>query len=555
MIHSYTLHGKNIILDVNSGSVHAVDPLVFHAIQHWDQVNQADFPDVQALIDAGKLFAPELPLHPESSRLHPVKAMCLHIAHSCNLTCDYCFANAGKFHGPEALMSFEVGRQALDFLIANSGTRRNLEVDFFGGEPLLNWEVVKRLVHYARTREAETNKRFRFTLTTNGVLVDDEVIAFCNREITNVVLSLDGRREVHDHLRTTVDGRGSYDIVVPKFQQFVKAREGRSYYMRGTFTHHNTDFLQDILHMNALGFQELSMEPVVCDAASPHALTQEDLTQVMREYEALALEMTRSGFSFYHYTLDLKHGPCFYKRVAGCGVGTEYLAVTPTGDFYPCHQFVGEPQFCMGSVREGITRPDLRDDFAACSLNAKPECRACWAKYYCAGGCPANAWHASGSIHGIYHDGCELFKKRMECAIWLYVTKALQKPAADCSAAGVNIHFDEDNVLPGLNQKTLKALNQKSKPVLLKKSVIDRNLDKHPDVGMNEYNYLLGQALYRDPSFFPGQKDGYVNLVTQLGVGRNALVLLEMSDKKDNFEIVHLMKINDNNLRRMKKRS
>jgi len=424
MIHAYTLHGTNIILDINSGSVHAVDPLVFHAITNWDQANQADFPDVQALIDAGKFFAPEPPV-PDKPAEQITKAMCLHIAHTCNLTCDYCFAQAGKYHGPEALMSFEVGKRALDFLIDNSGARRNLEVDFFGGEPLLNWDVVKRLVAYARSREAETGKRFRFTLTTNGVLVDDEVIDFCNREMTNVVLSLDGRKEVHDHLRKTIDGRGSYDIIVPKFQRFVQARDGKGYYMRGTFTGHNTDFLQDVLHMRTLGFKELSMEPVVCDANSPHTLTPEDLEQVMYEYEKLALEMTRNDFSFYHYTLDLKHGPCFHKRVAGCGVGTEYLAVTPTGDFYPCHQFVGEPQFCMGNVAEGITRPDLRNDFAACNLNAKPECRVCWAKYYCAGGCPANAYHASGSIHGIYEDGCALFKKRMECAIWLYVTKAL----------------------------------------------------------------------------------------------------------------------------------
>jgi len=424
MIHAYSLHGKNIILDINSGSVHAVDPLVFYAITHWDSVDQTQFPDVQALIDAGKLFAPEIHM-PEKKSEHVVKAMCLHIAHTCNLTCDYCFAQAGRYHGKEALMSFEVGKQALDFLIANSGTRRNLEVDFFGGEPLLNWEVVKRLVSYARSREAETGKRFRFTLTTNGILVDNEVIDFCNREMQNIVLSLDGRREVHDKLRRTVDKQGSYDIVVPKFRRFVNARDGKGYYMRGTFTRANTDFVQDILHMANLGFKELSMEPVVCDPNSPHALRPCDLEQVMLEYEKLALEMTRNDFSFYHYTLDLKHGPCFHKRVAGCGVGTEYLAVTPTGDFYPCHQFVGEPQFCMGNVRDGITRDDLRDDFAACSLNAKPECRACWAKYYCAGGCPANAWHASGSIHGIYEDGCALFKKRMECAIWLYVTKAL----------------------------------------------------------------------------------------------------------------------------------
>jgi len=443
MIHSYTLYGKNIILDVNSGSVHAVDPLAFYAITHWgvshaelqqafpDENLEGLFEDIQALIDAGKLFAPEVQLSSASRQSEAtIKAMCLHIAHSCNLTCDYCFANAGNFHGPEALMSFEVGKKALDFLIANSGARKNLEVDFFGGEPLLNWEVVKRLVGYARSREVEAGKRFRFTLTTNGVLVDDEVIDFCNREMTNVVLSLDGRKDVHDNLRKTTNGQGSYDLVVPKFRQFVDARQGRGYYMRGTFTCHNTDFLQDIKHMADLGFKELSMEPVVCDPESAHALRSEDLEKVMQEYEKLALEMAkRAGtpeeFSFYHYTLDLKHGPCLHKRLAGCGVGTEYLAVTPAGDFYPCHQFVGVPEFCMGNVFESVIDSKLRDDFASCNLNAKDECRACWAKYFCAGGCPANAYHASGSIHGLYDDGCALFKKRMECALWLYATKAL----------------------------------------------------------------------------------------------------------------------------------
>ena len=461
-VHGYTLHGKNIILDVNSGSIHVVDPLAFDIIMNWDNTSQNA--DIQALIDAGKLFSPEIEMRyftpsvaarhlpqggdPDDSRkledvakgspsgelamptaltegVSIVKAMCLHIAHTCNLTCDYCFANVGKYHGPEALMSFEVGKAALDFLIENSGTRRNLEVDFFGGEPLLNWQVVKGLVAYAREKEKAAGKNFRFTLTTNGVLIDDDVIDFCNREMTNIVLSLDGRKHVHDKLRKTVHGQGSYDIVVPKFQEFVKKRGEKNYYMRGTFTRANTDFVQDVLHMAELGFKELSMEPVVCNPESSHALTPEELQKVMLEYETLALAMTKSDFTFYHYTLDLKHGPCFHKRVAGCGVGTEYLAVTPSGDFYPCHQFVGTPAFAMGNVYEGITRPDLREDFASCNLHAKAECRDCWAKYFCAGGCPANAYHASGSIHGLYEDGCELFKKRMECAIWLYATKEL----------------------------------------------------------------------------------------------------------------------------------
>ncbi|MCL2531519.1 MAG: thioether cross-link-forming SCIFF peptide maturase [Oscillospiraceae bacterium] len=421
MIHGYTLHGKNIILDVNSGSIHLVDPCVLHAVQHWDSVNQADFPDIQALIDAGKLFAPEISLPAQESKPHYIKALCLHMAHACNLSCEYCFVRAWD----KQLMSVDVGRAAIDFLLANSGPRRNLDIDFFGGEPLLNWDVLKQLVTYARAKESETGKHFRFTLTTNGMLINDDVIDFCNREMSNVVLSLDGRKATHDRLRKTPCGQGCYDSVVPKFRRLVQARDGKGYYIRGTFTHHNTDFLQDILHMAELGFRELSLEPVVCDPAAPHALTPDDLTRVLEEYEALALEMVNSDFSFYHYTLNLRHGPCYYKRTAGCGVGTEYLAVTPAGEFYPCHQFVGSPEFAMGNVYQGLSRPDLRDNFATCNLHAKAECRSCWAKYFCAGGCPANAYHAAGSIHGIYKDGCALFKKRLECAIWLAISKEL----------------------------------------------------------------------------------------------------------------------------------
>ena len=435
MIHAYTLHGKHIILDVGSGAVHVTDPVAYYAITHWPvtvEVLQAQFPrenldglieDIESLIAAKKLFAPEVEL-PALQSDGTLKALCLHVSHTCNLTCDYCFAQAGRYHGEEALMSFEVGQRALDFLLEHSGSHKNLEVDFFGGEPLLNWQVVKDLVAYARERERALGKHFRFTLTTNGVLIDGDVIDFCNREMTNVVLSLDGRREVHDRLRRTVNGRGSYDIVVPKFQQFAQARGEKNYYMRGTVTHYNPDFTQDLYHMADLGFYSLSMEPVVCTPDSEYALTAEDIERVKGEYEALAIEMARRrgtprAFTFYHYNLDLKHGPCIYKRVKGCGSGTEYLAVTPTGELYPCHQFVGEPEFCMGDVRDGVTRPDIRARFAGCTLQTKPECRDCWAKYWCAGGCAANAYHACGSIQGVYKEGCELFKKRMECAIWL----------------------------------------------------------------------------------------------------------------------------------------
>ena len=328
-------------------------------------------------------------------------------------------------------MSYEVGRQALDFLIAHSGTRHNLEVDFFGGEPLMNFEVVKQLVAYARSIEQEHGKNFRFTLTTNGMLIDDDVIDFANREMHNVVLSLDGRKEVHDRFRVDHAGHGSWERIVPKFQKLVNARGGRGYYMRGTFTHANPDFLNDIKQMLDLGFTELSMEPVVCAPDDPSALTKDDLEVVFDQYEQLAalmLERIDEGrpFTFYHYMIDLAGGPCIYKRISGCGSGTEYMAVTPWGDLYPCHQFVGEEKFKLGNVWDGVTAPDVQEQFAACNVYTKPECADCWAKLYCSGGCAANAYHATGSVNGVYSTGCELFKKRMECAIMVEAVKALK---------------------------------------------------------------------------------------------------------------------------------
>ena len=321
-------------------------------------------------------------------------------------------------------MSFEVGKRALDFLIENSGNRRNLEVDFFGGEPLMNFQVVKDLVAYARSIEKERNKNFRFTLTTNGVLIDDDVIDFANREMSNVVLSLDGRKEVHDRFRVDYAGNGSFDKIVPKFQRLVKARGNKNYYMRGTFTHYNPDFLNDIKAMLDLGFTELSMEPVVCADGDPSKLTKEDLPIVLKQFEDLAMltnERRKAGkpFTFYHYMLDLKAGPCIYKRISGCGSGTEYMAVTPWGDLYPCHQFVGEQKFRLGDVWSGVDNETIREEFASSNVYEKPECRDCWAKLYCSGGCAANSYHATGNINGTYAYGCELFKKRMECAIWL----------------------------------------------------------------------------------------------------------------------------------------
>ena len=309
-----------------------------------------------------------------------IKALCLHVAHTCNLNCSYCFASQGKYHGDRALMSYEVGKQALDFLMDHSGTRHNLEVDFFGGEPLMNFDVVKRLVAYARSVEKERGKHFRFTLTTNGVLIDDDVIDFANREMSNVVLSLDGRKEVHDRYRVDYAGNGSWEKIVPKFQKLVQARQGKNYYMRGTFTHANPDFLKDIQTMLDLGFTELSMEPVVAAHGDPAALTEADKEIVMQQYEDLArlmLQRDKEGrpFTFYHYMIDLKGGPCIYKRISGCGSGTEYMAVTPWGDLYPCHQFVGDEKFKLGNIWDGVENHAVQAEFAGCNVYAREECR------------------------------------------------------------------------------------------------------------------------------------------------------------------------------------
>ena len=459
MIHQYKLGGYNIVLDVCSGSVHVVDEVAYDMISLFEGsdreavisaaaekyagregITRRDleecYDQVAALRDAGQLFTPDT-FEPMAGSLKEktagvVKALCLHVAHTCNLNCAYCFASQGKYHGERAVMSFEVGKQALDFLIANSGTRRNLEVDFFGGEPLMNFQVVKDLVAYARSIEKEHNKNFRFTLTTNGLLIDEDVIDFANREMSNVVLSLDGRREIHDRYRVDYAGNGSWERIVPKFQKLVAARGGKNYYMRGTFTHANPDFLKDIQQMLDLGFTELSMEPVVCAPGDPSALTEEDFPVVCEQYEKLAELMLRRDkegkpFTFYHYMLDLSGGPCIYKRISGCGSGTEYMAVTPWGDLYPCHQFVGDEKFRLGNIWDGVTNTERRAEFAACNVYAHPECRDCWARLYCSGGCAANAYHATGAITGIYEYGCRLFRKRMECAIMVAAARALDE--------------------------------------------------------------------------------------------------------------------------------
>ena len=452
MIHQYKQCGYNIVLDICSGAVHIVDDIAYDIISLYENKEKNEviaeiskkygdvprdeiiecYDQVTELKNSGELFT-EDNFEPMAGELKAktsgvIKALCLHIAHTCNLNCSYCFASQGKYHGERALMSFEVGKRALDFLIENSGTRRNLEVDFFGGEPLMNFDVVKKLVEYARSIEKEKGKNFRFTLTTNGVLVDDDVIDFANKEMSNVVLSLDGRKEVHDRYRVDYQGRGSYDTIVPKFQKFVKARGGKNYYMRGTFTHANPDFLEDIKTMLNLGFTELSMEPVVAAEGDESALTEEDKPVVMKQYEELAelmLKRDKEGkpFTFYHYMIDLAGGPCIYKRISGCGSGTEYMAVTPWGDLYPCHQFVGDEKFKLGDIWHGVENKEIQNEFASCNVYARSECRDCWARLYCSGGCAANAYHATGSVKGVYKYGCDLFKKRMECAIAVAVAR------------------------------------------------------------------------------------------------------------------------------------
>ncbi len=457
MLHLYKNNGYNIVLDVNSGSVHVVDDVAYDVLdllkdregdrygresresilpvimeKYKDEsVTEQDmeelFGDLRTLEEEGSLFTEDTyqdGVIDFKQRQTVVKALCLHIAHDCNLACRYCFAGEGEYKGDRSLMSFEVGKKALDFLVENSGSRRNLEVDFFGGEPLLNFDVVKQLVAYGRELEKERDKHFRFTLTTNGVLLNDDVIDFANREMDNIVLSIDGRKEVHDRMRPFKNGEGSYDYIIDKFKKVAESRKQSKYYVRGTFTRENLDFVKDVLSLADQGFEQISVEPVVAGPEEPYAIREEDVPAICREYDELAREMLKRekegrGFNFFHYMIDLSGGPCVYKRLSGCGSGTEYLAVTPWGDFYPCHQFVGEEQFCLGNVDEGIVNTEMRDRFKMCNVYAKEECRKCFARFYCSGGCAANAWHSHHDIQKPYEIGCKLQRKRIECAIMM----------------------------------------------------------------------------------------------------------------------------------------
>lgn len=444
MVHQYKNNGYNIVLDVNSGAVHVVDDIAYDIISLYEENDKEQIvkllsekydkeavedtlEEVEELVKDEQLFTEDIYenyIMDFKKRQTVVKALCLHIAHDCNLACKYCFAEEGEYHGRRAMMSFEVGKKALDFLIANSGSRRNLEVDFFGGEPLMNWQVVKDLVAYGREQEKIHDKNFRFTLTTNGVLLNDDIMEFVNKEMANIVLSIDGRKEVHDNMRPFRKGAGSYDLIVPKFQSAAESRNQTDYYVRGTFTHNNLDFAEDVKHLADLGFKQISVEPVVAPPEEPYAIQEGDLEQLKEEYDKLAVEMLKrhkegKDFNFFHFMIDLTGGPCVAKRLSGCGSGTEYLAVTPWGDFYPCHQFVGNEEFLMGNVDEGIVNTDLRDEFKLCNVYAKEKCRNCFAKFYCSGGCAANSYNFHGNINDAYDVGCELQRKRVECAIMM----------------------------------------------------------------------------------------------------------------------------------------
>ncbi len=446
MIHKFSMNGVNVVIDVFSGAVHVADDTMYDIVDAYencsrdeilnkftgkysaDELNET-MDELDELRKNEMLYAPDIyenVIDFIDAREPVVKALCLHIAHDCNLKCKYCFAEEGEYHGHRSLMSSKVGKAAIDFLIKASGKRRNLEVDFFGGEPLMNFGVVKEIVEYGREQEKLYNKNFRFTITTNGILLDDDVIDYINKNMHNVVISLDGRKEINDMMRPRAGGQGSYDVIVPKFQKLAESRHQTDYYIRGTFTRNNLDFSKDVLHMADLGFKQISVEPVVGEDTTDYAIREEDIPAVCEEYERLAAELYerhkkggKDDFNFFHFNIDLTGGPCVVKRLVGCGSGTEYLSVTPEGELFPCHQFVGLEGFGMGNVFDGLSNPELREKFSKCNVYAKDECKKCWARFYCSGGCAANAYQLSGDILKPYGIGCELQRKRIECAIMI----------------------------------------------------------------------------------------------------------------------------------------
>ena len=441
LIHKMRLDDNMAVLDINSGAVHLVDDVIYDLLDYYDGSNDAEamaalkdkyseedlrdaLEEMHGLQDEGLLFSPSFDVPPTFAEKPIVKSLCLLVTHDCNLRCGYCFADTGSFGGCRQLMSKETAEKAIEFAIEGSKKRHNLELDMFGGEPLMNWDVVKQLVAYGREQEKLHNKNFRFTLTTNGVLLNDEVMEFCNKEMGNVVLSIDGRKEVHDHMRPFRKGAGSYDLIVPKFQKFAELRHQDKYYVRGTFTHYNTDFAADVLHLADLGFKQISVEPVVAPPTEDYAIREEDLPVIFEQYDILAREMIKRekegrGFNFFHFMIDLTGGPCVYKRLSGCGSGTEYLAVTPWGDFYPCHQFVGQEDFCLGNVYEGVKKTETVNEFKKCNVYSKKECSQCFARFYCSGGCAANSYNFTGKINDVYEIGCKMQQKRIECALMI----------------------------------------------------------------------------------------------------------------------------------------
>lgn len=453
MIHKFKAKDICILLDTNSGGVHVIDDVTFDLLDHAEPPFEKECPknvmdilkenyteeeikeayaDILELYDNKLLYSDDV--YGDYSKTvveSPIKAMCLHISHDCNLRCKYCFASTGDFGKGRKLMPFEVGKAAIDFLLEKSVGRENLEVDFFGGEPLMNFDVVKQIVEYARSREEEYHKNFRFTITTNGMLLDDDTIDYINKEMYNVVLSIDGRKEVNDRMRVRVDGSGCYDRILPKFKKLVDGRGDKEYYVRGTYTKYNLDFSEDVMHLYEAGFDEISVEPVIESPEEAYAITEEDLDQIYAEYDKLvdrigAIRKNGKHINFFHFMIDLDQGPCVIKRLRGCGSGNEYVSITPDGDIYPCHQFVGHDEYKMGNIEEGTFNNDIKKEFAGCHVYSKPACQECWARFYCSGGCNANNFVFNGDIHKAYELSCKIQRKRIECAILMKVLEQLE---------------------------------------------------------------------------------------------------------------------------------